>query len=214
MAIPVPGDESAGAMPRKLLDRDGPEALLARAAHGDEQAWRELLGLYTRRVYAMARSRLGRDDLAEEITQSVFATVATKMTGGGYAEQGRFESWLFRITMNRVRDEIRRSKHRPEAMDLAEFSLAETHDGVRADGVDAEDLLALRNAIATLGETDREIIELRHHAQMSFKQISSLLDVPMGTILARHHRALAKLRSELEAGQSEKSGSALKRGST
>ncbi len=94
-------------------------SIVARAALGEERAWEELLGLYSRRVYAMARSRLHDDNLAEEITQSVFVTVATKLTQqkagstpAGYSELGRFEPWLFRITMNRVRDLCRkRSRH-------------------------------------------------------------------------------------------------------
>src|SRR5690606_35205157 len=95
-------------------------ALLKAAGKGDDRAWRRLIDLYARRIYALARSRLGagRHELAEEITQSVFATVATKLGndheeaegggGGAYAEQGKFESWLFRIAMNRIRDEVRR----------------------------------------------------------------------------------------------------------
>ncbi|MCA9303958.1 MAG: hypothetical protein KC996_07550, partial [Phycisphaerales bacterium] len=46
-------------------------ALIASAAKGDEQAWVELVGLYAKRVFAMARSRLHDEELAEEITQSV-----------------------------------------------------------------------------------------------------------------------------------------------
>src|SRR5579862_9299822 len=87
--------------------------LLADASRGDEAAWRRLIGLYGRRVYALARSRCQNGDVAEEVTQSVFATVAAKLGGGGrggYTEQGRFESWLFRIAMNRIRDHMRGRK--------------------------------------------------------------------------------------------------------
>ena len=49
-----------------------------------------------------------------------------------------------------------------------------------------------------LSPADREVIELRHHAQMGFKQMSEVLDEPLGTLLARHHRALRKLREILE----------------
>jgi len=78
-------------------------------------------------VFAMARSRVRDDDMAEEITQSVFATIATKLTRDGYDERGRFESWLFRITMNRVRDEFRRLKRHAATTDpcvLAESGAA------------------------------------------------------------------------------------------
>jgi len=56
----------------------------------------------------------------------------------------------------------------------------------------------LRGALSQLSEADREIIELRHHANLSFRTIADLLSTPMGTLLARHHRALKKLKAMLE----------------
>jgi RNA polymerase sigma-70 factor (ECF subfamily) len=58
--------------------------------------------------------------------------------------------------------------------------------------------------MAELNEEDREVIELRHHGGMSFKEMAEMLGEPMGTLLARHHRALHKLRRVLEqAGVNE-----------
>lgn len=187
---------------------DLPE-ILAAAGTGDEDAWRRVIDLYARRVYALAKSRCRSDELAEEITQSVFATVATKLTaanGDGYTEQGRFESWLFRIVMNRVRDEMRRSRRHASPTDpttLAGMDGAAVSTDRHADD-DADlpaDLGALRTAMGRLSESDREIVELRHHAGMSFRQIADLLAEPLGTLLARHHRALKKLREMLLAEQ-------------
>lgn len=167
--------------------------LLVRSAAGEPEAWRELLGLYGRRVYALARSRLRRDDLAEEVAQSVFATVASKLSSGGYAEQGRFEPWLFRITMNRVRDELRRLRRHAEPTDPERFD----HAPAASPGEPAaqpEEIDSLRAALASLSDDDREVVELRHHAGLSFKQIAQTLDEPVGTVLARHHRALRKVK--------------------
>jgi len=180
-------------------------ALVSRAASGDEHAWRSIIDLYGRRVFAMARSRVRNDDLAEEITQSVFATIAMKLCRDGYDERGRFEPWLFRITMNRVRDEFRRARTRADATDPG--VLGDIHAGPdRRDDESAHGADALRTALGQLNEPDREIIELRHHGQMSFKQISAVLGQPVGTLLARHHRALKKLRSMLEAEQDDGTG--------
>lgn len=170
-------------------------SLLSAAADGDDAAWRELVERYGRRVFALAKSRCQNVDLAEEITQSVFATVAAKLGSGGYAEQGRFESWLFRVAMNRVRDEMRRRKRHAEATDPALFGgVADTREHNSAE---APLLPKLRLAIAQLSDSDREIIELRHHGGMSFKDISQLLNEPLGTLLARHHRALRKLKQAM-----------------
>lgn len=60
-----------------------------------------------------------------------------------------------------------------------------------------------------LSESDREIIELRHHGGMSFKQMADLLNEPLGTLLARHHRALRKLKELMsESDDAENDGGA------
>lgn len=184
----------------------GVEDMLSRAAAGDESAWREIVERYARRVFALARSRRLREHVAEEVTQSVFATVAAHVRTGEYVERGRFESWLFRVAMNRVRDEVRRNKRR--AGEMGSAGLEGRADGREApvsapDGA-AEELTGLRRAMETLGDADRDVLELRHHAGMGFKEIAALLGEPLGTVLARHHRALAKLRDMLITADKER----------
>ncbi len=181
-------------------------SIVALAATGDEPAWEQLVALYSRRVFAMARSRLHDEELAEEITQSVFVTIATKLNGSDYTEQNRFEPWLFRITMNRVRDYCRkRSRH---AKPMAPEHFAGVEGRPEADVHEQADtqkqIDSLRSAMEQLSDTDREIIELRHHGQLSFKQIAEMTGDPIGTLLARHHRALKKLRSIIEPASKTK----------
>lgn len=212
----IGADPNADALPDPLAP------VLQRASQGDPDAWRQIVNLYSRRIYALARSRLapsggahkscsarstGRDgglgtgdDAAEEVTQSVFVTVASKLASGGYTERGRFESWLFRVAMNRVRDEARRRKRQAEPTDPASLGQSlhavDSHD----DPTDRAALFShLCLAMDQLSETDREIIELRHHGGMSFKAMADVLDEPVGTLLARHHRALRKLKDLLPA---------------
>lgn len=182
--------------PRQPEDGSEVAGLLAAASRGDEAAWREVIGRYGRRVYALAKSRCRSPDLAEEVTQSVFATVAAKLGSGGYTEQGRFESWLFRVAMNRIRDEMRRRKRQAEPSDPATLTTREAPEAGPSPNGTAEGvaLQKLRAAMELLADADREIIELRHHGGMSFKQMADLLDEPLGTLLARHHRALRKLK--------------------
>jgi len=183
------------------LEDEAIRLLVHQAIQGKEDAWRGLVDAYSRRVFAMARSRLHDDDLAEEITQSVFVTVATKLCQDGYNEQGRFEPWLFRITMNRVRDEFRRRGRHARPTDpthLQDARIQNPHDTTP----ESINTAPLRAAIEQLNDTDREIIELRHHGQLSFKQISDILDQPVGTLLARHHRALKKLKAIMDPSPS------------
>jgi RNA polymerase sigma-70 factor (ECF subfamily) len=168
---------------------------LARAAAGDETAWRRIVEEYAPRVYGLIRAQCGRDDLAEEITQSTLCTVVARI--GRYTELGRFESWLFRIAMNRLRDEMRRRKRQASLPGSETFAaMAGPEPG---SGAGAEELSRLRAAIARLSEADRTVIHLRHHAGLSFARIAEVLGEPLGTVLARQHRALRKLRELMGA---------------
>jgi len=191
------GDLSGGG------DGRSPEAverLVRLAADGDEAAWRTLVDVYARRVFALLRSRGCDRELAEELTQGAFVKVARVLGRGGYSEQGKFEAWLFRIAMNGLRDEARSRRRRP-SQPLPEGSGPYPAHTPPA-GPDPADARRLAQAVAQLGQADREVIELRHRADMSFRQIADMLGQPMGTVLARHHRALRKLRSMLEGAQS------------
>lgn len=193
------------------------DQLLARAARGDQQAWRVLVDQYSGRVYGVLRAQGADPERAEEITQSVFCTVASKLAT--YVEQGHFESWLFRIAMNRLRDDARRRRRHArsvgdlEALDAMADRAAPGRgsggsgggggpgsggDGGGLGGLSAEVSAALRAAMDRLSPADRQVVDLRHVGGLSFKQMSDVLGEPLGTLLARHHRALQKLRGYLE----------------
>jgi len=173
-------------------------ALLARAARGEEEAWVEIVRRYAGRLFALARSRGMSEEGSEEIAQSVLVRVAERLRDGGYEESGRFEPWLFRIAINRVRDEARRRSRQAIPTDPAALrTLENTRSDAATAGASPDRYALLRAAIETLSDADREVISLRHHAGMTFAQIAAALGQPVGTVLARHHRALRKLRDEI-----------------
>lgn len=192
-AIPNPKPEATGQTPEV-------SALLARAAAGDQDAWRGIVALYARRVFALARSRRLSEEAAEEVAQSVFVTLASQLGSGTYTERGRFESWLFRVAINRVRDEVRRAARHATTADPSTLN-ERPGEIAPTPASDDRELASLRAAMASLGEADREIVDLRHHGGLSFKQIADLLGEPMGTVLARHHRALRKLKEFIEGSR-------------
>ena len=202
-----------------MAERDSSalDQTLAAAATGDGPAWAELVRLYTGRVYGLIYKQCRDGDLAEEITQETFVKVVQKLTAqDGYREQGKFEPWMFRIAMNNLRDEMRRRGRQARPMDMSPGATAGSSSdqasgwaaaepGVIAGGPwtpdapleqlsRAEQVDQLRQAIATLPDADQEVLHLRHTAGLSFAQIAEALDQPLGTVLARGHRALGKLK--------------------
>lgn len=183
------------------------DTTLKSASRGDQEAWRRLIDAFAPRVFALLRSQCGDGELAEEVTQSVFCTLAAKLTGDrGYVEQGKFEAWVFRIAINRLRDEMRRRRRYARTCLDAALDGGATPPG-EANAIPSEDQgdeerKSLREAIARLSPADRQIIEYRYVGGLSFRQMADLLDEPLGTVLARQHRALRKLRDILEDVQS------------
>jgi RNA polymerase sigma-70 factor (ECF subfamily) len=177
------------------------EKTLQRAADGDESAWRRIVDAYGPRVFGLIRAQCGNVELAEEITQSTFCTVVNRISR--YTELGRFESWLFRIAMNRLRDEMRRRKRQARPVqEEALVGLAGAGEPQPADSALSEDDIGtLRAAVARLSEADRRVIHLRHFAGLSFARIAEILGEPLGTVLARQHRALGKLRQMLSENE-------------
>ena len=168
------------------------------AANGDEVAWKFIVDAYAHRVFALIRSKCANEELAEEITQSTFCTIAQKLST--YEETGKFEAWLFRIAMNRLRDEMRRQKRHAVPMENEMIGvLSGGISDVRADDEMAAQIQHLRAAVCQLSSSDQDIIHMRHSAGMSYKQFAEVLGEPLGTVLARQHRALKKLRSLMES---------------
>jgi RNA polymerase sigma-70 factor (ECF subfamily) len=171
------------------------ERLLKLAAEGDSAAWRAIVSLYAPRVYGILRAQCRDEELAEEIAQSTFCTLAAKIAS--YVESGRFESWLFRIAMNRLRDEMRRRARHARTAGEETFRAVAAREA-SSGGLDEGVRLKLEAALSRLSEGDREVIELRHTGGMSFRALSDYFEEPIGTLLARHHRALKKLKAMLE----------------
>lgn len=169
---------------------------LKRAADGDQLAWQAIVEALAPRVFGLIRAQCGDPDLAEEIVQSAFCTVAQKIEG--YEEYGRFDAWVFRIAMNRLRDEMRRRKRQARPMEEASLVSLGGSERSAEPEIEPTEQAALQKALSELSETDRQVIDLRHVGGMSFRQIGALLEEPVGTLLARHYRALKKLRALLE----------------
>ena len=178
------------------LDRDRLGIVLQAAIGGDEAAWLRLVEDFSPRVYRVVLAQCRDPELAEEVTQSTFCTVVAKLSE--YTELGRFESWLFRIAMNRLRDEMRRRSR--QALPMADETLralspaAEQKDTPSEGG---EIMDRLHGFMAELPEPEQQVLHLRHVAEMSFKTIAEVLDQPLGTVLARHFRAIKRLRERM-----------------
>ncbi|HET6430358.1 MAG TPA: sigma-70 family RNA polymerase sigma factor [Phycisphaerae bacterium] len=187
------------------MDPEKLRAIIHAAGSGREHGYREILTSYGPRLYGYFYRATGSRHDAEDLVGEVMLRLVRRL--GDYDEQGRFEPWLFSIAANLVRDRIRRATTRPASasLDAESSDGASLVDSVRGPrwpveaGLDRADLSeALNAALDKLDAPARGMVLLRYFGQMSFKEIAEVFQCPLGTVLAKVHRALKALRVTLE----------------
>lgn len=189
--------------PRSEISEDW-ASVMRRAKDLDAAAFEEIVDAYSGRLYGFFQRMLGGREEAEDLVQEVFVRVVKAIAE--YREEGRFEAWLFRIAGNLVRDRLRREP-RESALGTAHHDDAdelESRTGHRAGGAaetleHREDADRLQKCLTKLPTVEREVILMRHYGELSFAEIAEYTAAPLGTVLARAHRGLAKLRRWMES---------------
>ena len=192
------------------MDAQAVTALLAQCRAGDKSAWDALVDAYWQRLYGFAWQSTKNRDLAHDLVQETFLRVVQKLDR--YDHRDKFDAWLFRILVNLILDHSRSRVRRPVRSTVVDTSTgAEMTDDMAArtghpsDPVDyQEDVQRLYAALEQLPEIDRQVLLLRHYGEMPFKDIAKMLHCPLGTVLARAHRALGKLRITMEVDHEAK----------
>lgn len=179
------------------------------AARGDKQAFGRLVDLHKRAVYGLCL-RLVRDpEEARDAAQEAFARAYAALETYDVAQP--FAPWLLRIARNHCLDVLRRRIPDSQRLELdadpEEGSPRELADvsAPRGDDVLEKRELAgaLERAVAALPPNYREVVHLFHVEHLSYKEIASTLDVPIGTVMTWLHRARAKLKDALTASGTE-----------
>jgi RNA polymerase sigma-70 factor (ECF subfamily) len=179
--------------------------LIERCKRGDETAYALLVRKYQNSVYNLCRKMVRNPEEARDLSQEAF--VKTFATLERYNPVYAFSSWLYKITANLCIDHIRKQRMKmlslDEPMDGEEGTIArELQDpGQRPDEASESSEMrgVIRDAIARLPAHYREILILRHHKQLSYEEIARTLDIPLGTVKARIHRAREGLKQILQS---------------
>ncbi len=186
------------------MDAQEVTVLLAQCQGGDKHAWDALVEAYWQRLYGFAWQSTKNPELAHDLVQETFLRVVQKLER--YDHRNKFDAWLFRILVNLIRDHSRARVRRPiRSTVIDNVTGAEITDDMAArtgppsDPVHhQEDVQRLYEALEQLPDMDRQVLLMRHYGEMPFKDIAKTLNCPLGTVLARAHRALEKLRVFME----------------
>jgi len=175
-----------------MVDGDPDEALVARCLRGEVEAFEPLVVRYQRVLYNTAYRMLGDREDARDVAQGALVKAYSKLAS--FDPRYRFFSWIYRIVVNEALNT--RSRRRPAAPLLLDLP---------TDGADVEDAVASRErsdsiqaALLRLSSDDREVIVLRHFAELSYAEIGETLGVPEKTVKSRLHEARQRLGRILE----------------
>ena len=158
------------------------------------EAFERLYEEHARQLLAFLVYRTGEVGLAEDILADTFERVLSR--GASFdPRRGSEKTWLYTIALNRLRDHARRSAAEVRALERVSAGTGDFAPPVM-DLVEERD--ALLRGLAGLSDEEREAVALRYGADLSIREIATLVRRPTTTVKGRLYHALQKLRDELE----------------
>ncbi len=166
--------------------------LLRQSKQGDRAAFETLYARYLDCLLSIAMNLLGDAAAAEDVVQEVFVKFTESLPH--FTLRGSLKGYLATCAANRARDVLRQRQRRQDrTLDAAEG----VPDGGRGPidlAESSEQLLLLRKGLGALPYEQREVITLRHHGGLKFKEIAALQETAIQTVQSRYAYGMEKLR--------------------
>jgi RNA polymerase sigma-70 factor (ECF subfamily) len=173
--------------------------LIRQTLAGESSAFESLIEKYQNRLFHSMTQVLRNSTDAEDIVQDAFVKAFSKLNT--FRGGSQFYTWLYRIAHNSAISQIRKRKP-TESLDHDAGVPAATLEG---HGVSPsqrieqqEQSQQLNDALGRLKEEQRRVLVLREMEGLDYDAIAEILDVPVGTVRSRLHRARTQLKEELE----------------
>ena len=181
------------------------KVLIQEYLKGNDQAFEVLLTRHREKIYTSIYLFTKDPDLSNDIFQDVFIKIIDTLRKGKYNHEGKFLQWAMRISYNMCVDNFRKSKRRTKVSSTETFDIFDVleskDDNMETTMIKSQLHTEVRALVDKLPEEQREVVILRHYADMSFKEISKLTRVSINTALGRMRYALINMRkmaSEVE----------------
>jgi len=178
------------------------EELIGRFQEGDEQAYVELVNRYRDRLMTFVYRFVDDFELSEDIVQDTMLKLYTHRHF--YRNIAKFSTWIYTIAGNLAKTELRKRKRRKVTnlsrmgTEEREYQLPavqpETGEEVQVQFTEQQ----IQKAIQALPPHFRTVIILRDIQELSYEEISKIVDVPLGTVKSRINRARLQLQASLK----------------
>ncbi|MFN6388697.1 MAG: sigma-70 family RNA polymerase sigma factor [Bacteroidota bacterium] len=189
----------------KTLEQVADLDLIRSFQAGDTEAFDVLVTRYKDRIYSSILFFVKDTYLAEDLFQDVFIKIIDTLKNKRYTEEGKFLPWALRIAHNLCVDYFRKVKRTPAIKTSDDLDIFEVIN-VSQEAPDqklmrGESHEKVRRMLDLLPEEQREIIVLRHYANLSFKEIAEITNCSINTALGRMRYGLINLRKMMTENQ-------------
>ncbi|NQV38598.1 MAG: sigma-70 family RNA polymerase sigma factor [Candidatus Marinimicrobia bacterium] len=178
------------------------EELIARFQQGDEQAYVELVNRYRNRLMAFVYRYVNDMTQAEDIVQDTMVKLYTHRHF--YKEIAKFSTWIYTIAGNLAKTELRKKKRR-KVTSLSQMGTDDKDYDLPAVFQESDTEIQgqfteqrLQAAIQELPLHFRTVVIMRDIQELSYEEISRIVDVPLGTVKSRINRARLQLQKALK----------------
>lgn len=182
----------------KVMEADEDFELIRMVNDGNEKAFAKLVGKHKEKVRNLIFLTLGDAEFVDDISQDVFISIFHKLSE--FRFESKFTTWLYRITVNKCRDYLRKKRVRSIFIPIKEADTSR-HISTHSENIDIPHLV--RGAIAKLPDKLKVPLVLRDIDGLSYKEIAEKLECEVGTVKSRIFRARESLKIILEPYQKE-----------
>ena len=169
--------------------------LVRKAQRGDTEAYAALVGLHERFVFNLALRSLGNPEDAADAAQDAFIRAWTGLPE--FRGESQFRTWLYRIVINLCINRSPRLRKDLDALTHDEFPELPSPETVTAKVEQRELHAMVHREVERLPEQYRLLVSLRYQHDLTYEEIASLLELPLGTVKTGLFRAKERLREHL-----------------
>jgi len=179
------------------------DQIIERTLAGETDAFSLLVRKWERPIYGLSLRMLGREEDARDVCQETFLAAFRNLRK--FRGDAKFSSWIYRIALNACHSRLRKQNGAVEhsidqgdedghRFELADASAEHIPDRVHRD----QRAAAVRKALQTLPAEMRQVILMKEYEELTFAEISEILNVPVSTVKSRLYTGLQQMRARLE----------------
>ena len=167
---------------------------------GDRSAYNELMHLYRDPIYFMLYEKVGDQELAKDLTIEALGKAFKNLHM--YTPEYAFSTWLYTVARNNCIDYLRKNKISTISIDKmiedeegkkSNFDIKSNDPNPESIIIKKQRISILRQIVDQLKPKYRELVKLRYFKEMSYEEISDILNIPLGTVKAQLHRSRGEL---------------------